>query len=373
MGIEQVSNVVGYDSGDTETIRLAEDFQERAMDIINAGAHSVMISIGHKTGLFDVMAGMSASTSPAIATAAGLSERYVREWLAVMVTAAIVVYSPTRKTYELPAAHAASLTRNAELGNTAVNAQYISMMGATEDQTIRLLKTGGGTDYANYPCFHQVMAEDSEQSVVNAISDILTELIPGIDDQLRTGINVMDAGCGRGLALVALAEKYPASLFTGYDLCEDAIEEAARTAREKNLQNIRFLVKDLSDLREHARYDLITTFDAVHDQKDPQGLIARLHHALKASGVYLMQDIGGSAYLENNLEFPMASMLYAISCTHCTPVSIGQGGEGLGTMWGWETAQSMLADTGFASVEHRAFPHDPMNVWFVSRKKGSHD
>ena len=99
-------------------------------------------------------------------------------------------------------------------------------------------------------------------------------------------------------------------------------------------------------------------------------LVAQLIRGLKASlkpgGVYLMQDIGGSARLENNLDFPMASFLYAISCAHCTPVSLGQGGEGLGTMWGWETAEGMLRDAGFANVNRHILTHDPMNVWFVA-------
>jgi hypothetical protein len=98
---------------------------------------------------------------------------------------------------------------------------------------------------------------------------------------------------------------------------------------------------------------------AVHDQKDPGGLIRSLHQALRADGIYLMQDIGGSAYLEKNLDFPMASLLYAISCVHCTPVSLAQGGEGLGTMWGWERAQRMLHETGFASTERHVLPKGP--------------
>ena len=65
--------------------------------------------------------------------------------------------------------------------------------------------------------------------------------------------------------------------------------------------------------------------------------------------------------------FPMAALLYAVSCAHCTPVSLGQGGIGLGTMWGWETAQSMLEEAGFRQIERHVLPHDPMNVWFVSR------
>jgi hypothetical protein len=143
-------------------------------------------------------------------------------------------------------------------------------------------------------------------------------------------------------------------------------------AEALGLHNVHFAVKDMTGFAETKRYDFITSFDAVHDQKHPAGLIKRIHSALKPSGVYLMQDIGGSARLENNIDFPMASLLYAISVSHCTPVSIGQDGDGLGTMWGWETAQAMLEQAGFADVERRLLEHDPINVWFVCRKEHSY-
>ena len=131
---------------------------------------------------------------------------------------------------------------------------------------------------------------------------------------------------------------------------------------------MRFAVRDLGDFDEAGRYDLVTSFDAIHDQRDPADLLRRLHRALRPGGTCLAQDIGGSARLENNRDFPMAALLYAISCVHCTPVSLGQGGQGLGTMWGWETAAAMLAGAGFEGVERNVLPHDPMNVWFVCRK-----
>jgi SAM-dependent methyltransferase len=134
------------------------------------------------------------------------------------------------------------------------------------------------------------------------------------------------------------------------------------------LKNVQFKAFDLSHFDETGRYDLITSFDAVHDQKDPQKLLRDVYRALRPGGVHLMQDIGGSAYLERNHDFPMAALLYTISCFHCTPVSLAQGGAGLGTMWGRETATMMLEKAGFASVEQKFFEHDPMNIWFVSRK-----
>ena len=346
---------------------VAEAFAEQVANVLNSGAVAIMLSIGHRAGLFDVMATLPPSTSARIAGAAEFAERYVREWLAVMVTGRIVTYDPVHKLYALPPEHAACLTRGAP-ANLAVYAQAVAMMGQSQDMILERFESGAGTSYADYPCFHQFMSEDSDQTVVAQLFDVLLPLVPGLLDRLQAGTDVLDAGCHRGHALTAMATRYPTSRFTGYDLSGEAIEDARRHARSAGLTNIRFAVRDLTDFDETERYDFVTTFDAVHDQKDPQDFLRRLSASLRPGGVYLMQDIGGSAHLENNMKFPMASLLYAISCVHCTPISLGQGGVGLGTMWGWETAQTMLREAGFARIERHVLPHDPMNVWFVSRK-----
>lgn len=343
-------------------------FAEQVMDVINKGSAAAMISIGHRLGLFATLAGMRPASSAEIAAAAGLAERYVREWLAVMVTSGIIHYEPKRGTYLLPAEHAACLTPEGSLGNLAVYGQHVALLGEVQERLIALFRQGGGTTYADYPCFHQIMAEDSGQSVIAPLFDHVLPLAKGIDARLAAGIDVLDAGCGRGAALIAMAARYPASRFIGYDLGGDAIDFATRVARDMGLANIRFEQRDLTGFDDKARFDFITSFDAVHDQKDPAAFIKSLHDALKPGGIYLMQDIGGSARLENNLDFPMASLLYAMSCAHCTPISLGQGGAGLGTMWGWETAEQMLKDAGFTGVTKHRLAHDPMNIWFVSQK-----
>jgi 2-polyprenyl-3-methyl-5-hydroxy-6-metoxy-1,4-benzoquinol methylase len=350
----------------------AEAFQDKVAGILDSGAIAAMLSIGHRTGLFDVLAGLPPATSAEIAEKAALAERYVREWLAVMVTGGVLEYEPADRTYWLPPEHAASLTRGAAFGNLAVYAQNVALMGAVEERILDCFETGAGLAYEDYPCFHRIMAEDSAQTVTAQLFDTVLPLAKGLQARLEAGIEVLDAGCGRGTALIALAERYPRSRFTGYDLCADAIGFAEEAARTAGLENLRFEARDLSDYDEPARFELITSFDAVHDQKDPADLLRRLHRALRPGGTYLMQDIGGSAHLEKNIDFPMAAFLYAISCAHCTPVSLGQGGHGLGTMWGWETAEAMLADAGFVRVERHVLPHDPMNVWFVSQKEAGH-
>lgn len=345
----------------------AEAFAGKVGEILDHGAAAAMMSLGHRLGLFDVMAELSASTSHEIAGAAGLAERYVREWLAAMTTAGIVLFDPDTRRYALPPEHAACLTRDAPLGNLAVYARHVALLGKMEDRTMDIFETGAGTRYEDYPCFHEMMAQDSAQTVAAGLFDHVLPLAPELPARLSAGIDVMDAGCGRGEALRAMAERYPRSRFVGYDLCEDAIAFAIREAQARRLSNVHFERRDLTGYAEPGRWDLVTSFDAVHDQKDPQGLLRGIRGSLRDGGVHLMQDIGGSAELQNNMDFPFATFLYAVSLVHCTPVSIGQGGAGLGTMWGWETAEAMLRAAGFTSVERHVLPHDPMNVWFVSR------
>lgn len=346
----------------------AEGFAERMTEVLNSGAVAAMVSIGHRSGLFDVMKDRLPSTSTEIAEAATLDERYVREWLAVMVTGRIVDYDPATRTYALPAAHAACLTRGAPLGNLAVYGQFVALLGGMQDRILACLESGEGLAYGDYPHFHEVMAEDSGQTVTAQLFDSILPMVAGLEARLKAGIDVLDAGCGRGASVIAMAERFPRSRFTGYDLGADAIAFASAQAAARGIVNATFECRDLTGYDERDRFDFVTTFDAVHDQKDPEGLVRGLAGALRPGGIYLMQDVGGSAHLENNLDFPLAAFLYAVSFTHCMPVSLGQGGAGLGTMWGWETAEAMLARAGFSSVERKLLPHDPMNVWFVSQK-----
>jgi hypothetical protein len=258
----------------------AEAFAERVMTILNDGALAVMISIGHRTGLFDTLANLPPATSAQIAQAAGLNERYVREWLAALVTGGIVDYDPQTHTYQLPAEHAAWLTRAASPNNLAVTCQFIPHLGAMHEPILEVFRSGGGLHYHQYPRFHEIMAEDSAQTVVAALFDAILPLVPELEGRLERGVEVLDLGCGRGLALLALAEAFPRSRFTGYDLGADAIAFAQAQARQRALTNMRFAALDAAQLDESSRYDLICTFDAIHDQGDPARVLANIRRAV---------------------------------------------------------------------------------------------
>lgn len=346
----------------------AEAFAEKALTSLNNGALCLMMSIGHRTGLFDVMSTSPPARSEEIAARAGLNERYVREWLGAMVTGGMVDFDPVRGEYTLPAEHAAYLTRVAAADNVAVFTQYIAVFGGVEDAIVECFKKGGGVPYEKFPRFHEVMAEDSGQSVLSSLEEHILPLVPGLTDRLETGIRVLDVGCGRGRILNRLAELYPDSRFVGMDLSAEAIAYARAEAKKKGLGNVEFKSADLGNFDETAEpesFDFITTFDAVHDQAKPRNVLKGIYRALKPEGVYLMQDISGTGHLEKDAEHPIGPLLYTISTMHCMTVSLAQGGEGLGAMWGEEKAREYLEEAGFQSVTVNKLEHDFQNNWFV--------
>jgi 2-polyprenyl-3-methyl-5-hydroxy-6-metoxy-1,4-benzoquinol methylase len=343
-------------------------FTDRLVQIINGGALSLMLGIGHRTRLFDVMADLPPSTAGEIARAAGLNERYVREWLGSMVTGRIVNYDPERGTYEFPPEHAGLLTRSAKPVNFASAMQWIAILGTVEDKIVDCFRNGGGVGYEAFHRFHEVMAEESVQTVVAALTDCILPLADGLAAELERGIDVLDIGCGSGRAICRLAAEYPNSRFVGFDLCPDAVKAGQAEAKRQNLMNVRFEARDVTKLGAPEQFDLITAFDAIHDQAQPDVVLREIANALRPNGTFLMQDILASSHLEQNVENPMASFLYTISTMHCMTVSLAQGGAGLGTCWGRELAEKMLHDAGFNTVCVEKLPHDDMNYYYVARK-----
>ncbi|MCF7805293.1 MAG: methyltransferase domain-containing protein [Candidatus Marinimicrobia bacterium] len=345
-------------------------FDEWYVTAINNGAVMLMISIGHRTGLFDTLADMEWTTSQELAEEAGLNERYVREWLGTMATGGIVDVDESDR-YHLPADHGRFLTRQSADENLAAFAQYISLLGGTEDEIVDCFQNGGGVSYDKYPRFHEIMAEDSGMTVLDALEEDILPLVPELEANLWKGIEVLDVGCGRGLALMKMAQLFPNSRFTGIDISKDAISWARSEAAKRDLGNVVFEMHDASDFDRTAEpevFDFVTTFDAIHDQADPLAVLTGIHRTLKPDGVYLMQDIHAQSPVHENLDHPLGPFLYTISGMHCMPVSLAQGGAGLGAMWGREKAKELLNEAGFNQIEIHRLEHDIQNDYYVNRK-----
>ena len=342
-----------------------DGFAGRMLDVLNGASLAFLTSVGHKTGLFDAMSELPPSTSEQIAAAAGLEERYVREWLGGMVVGGFVDYQPDDRRYVLPPEHAAFLTRAAGHENFAVFAQYYPLIGQVEEQVVESFRSGGGVPYSAYPGFQELQTEETGPVFDAVLETVVLPFAAGVPERLEAGIDVLDVACGAGHAVNVMAAAYPKSRVTGFDFSEEGIALAREEAKRLRLANARFEVRDVASVT--GEYDLITTFDTVHDLARPDETLQAIHAALREGGVFLMGDIAASSELEENKDHPMGPTLFTFSVFHCMTVSLSQGGPGLGTVWGEQRAEKMLREAGFGSVEVNHIEGDPMHVYYVCR------
>jgi SAM-dependent methyltransferase len=345
-------------------------FAERMLGVLNGGALALMTSLGHRSGLFDVMGRLAPSTSQAIAEEAGLDECYVREWLGAMVTGGIVEYDPAERRYALPPEHAACLTRAARPGNLGATAQWIPLLGEVEDEILACFERGGGVPRGRFGRLHAVLAETRDQNVVAALLEAILPLVPGSAAALAAGIDVLEVGCGCGRALLRMARAFPKSRFTGHDVSPEAVAEARDETRRRGLANLCFAVRDAAGLDEPEAFDLITAFDAIHDEAGPARALAAIARALRPAGTFLMQEVAGTSHLHRDAELPLGPFLYTLSCLQRMTVSLAAGGAGLGAMRGTEAALRMLAEAGFAERRVESLPHDRIHRYYLARKGG---
>lgn len=343
-----------------------ENFEDYMLDVMNKAATALMLSVGHRTKLFDSMYDCTSMTSQQLADKAKLNERYVREWLGAMVTGKIVDYDHTNQTYSLSEEKAKLLSRGGSY-NYASSMQWIPALAYVEDEIVKCFEKGGGVPYESFHRFHDVMAEESSQTVLPALIDSILPLVPNLVEKLQNGITVLDVGCGSGRALNLMAKNFPNSTFTGYDFSKEAIQYANEESQKMGNSNTSFQVQDVEHFPQGIQFDLVTAFDAIHDQAAPAKVLENIRASVKEDGVFLMQDIGSSSQLHNNKTHPLGPFLYTVSCLHCMTVSLALDGHGLGAMWGKEKATRMLNESGFPSVEVKQLPHDPINYYYIAK------
>ncbi len=306
---------------------------------LNNGFIALMISLGHRLRLFDVMAALPPSTSEQIASAAGLAERYVREWLAAMTAAHILDYDERSATYFLHVEYAAVLSCGAQ-NNLAPVAELLSLLASAEDQVVTGFRSGDGVAPETYARLNTLLAAEKRRSLDEAYVDQLLDLIPGMRMHLDLGARVLDAGYGDGALLEVMSEMFPRSTF--------------RTTT------------DPATLDEPRTYDLVLAFDAIHQHPFPRVALRNIAASLKRDGIFLMQEIAASSHLSRNIENPFAPMLYALSTMHSIPVALRHEGEALGMMWGKERAAKMLAEAGFRNVRFGTLAVDGMHYFAIA-------
>jgi SAM-dependent methyltransferase len=344
-----------------------EEFSLELLSHYTSGMLTLMVDLGHRTGLF-AAAVEGTATSEELAARAGMHERYVREWLAALVTGGIVDYDPPSATYTLSPDHAAVLT-GGSAANLAPLAQINTHLSKHLEQVAVAFRDGGGVPYSEFrPEFTAVMDMASRANFDELLVDHWLPLLPEVAARLRDGARVADIGCGTGHAVVVLAKAFAASSFVGVDVAEDAISGAVAEAQRFGLTNVRYEVADAAAFTTDEVLDVAFSFDAIHDQAEPRTVLERIHAALASGGTYVMVEPAASSRLEDNLANPMAPWMYGVSTLHCLTVSLAECGTGLGTAWGHQRARQMLAEVGFIDIRTFDAPGDPLNTIFVAVK-----
>lgn len=349
-------------------------FFKRLAGLLNEASLTVAMALGYRAGLFEAMDRLGGpATSSVIADEAGLSERYVREWLGVMASGGVVELAGGEpEQFRLPKGHADLLTERAGPENMGVYMQEIPLLTASVyDDVAERFRSGEGIGYDRYPRFHRFM---DQLAVAKHRQTLVDVFVPSVEqgamsERLKSGVRVLDVGCSEGTALRLLARAFPRSEFLGVDISEESVRGAESKVHDEGLSNIRFELRDVTRMTKHldGAFDWITAFDAIHDQARPAQALSAIRSLLASDGVFSMVDIAAESTIRENMDHPMGAFLYTVSLMHCMPVGLTDGGVGLGMMWGRQQAEAMLAEAGFSDVRTTPIPDDPFNLHYCCR------
>lgn len=339
-------------------------FAQRVLADGTASITIMMAALGDRLGLFRSLAADGPATPAQLAARAGIVERYAREWLAALAAAGYLTHDPADGTFALPAEHVPVLALDDTPASLGSILQWTLGVAPAIEAIADAFVTGRGVPPEAYGADLGAGIERlSAPAFVHALVPVWLAQLPAVDASLRAGADVADVGCGAGRALVELARAYPASRFVGFDPDPRQIDRARANAHAAGVADrIRFQASTVDS----GPYDLILTFDVVHDTADPLGLLRAVRAALRPTGTYLCTEVNAAPTLAGNLN-PFGALFYGVSVLYCLSVSLAAGGEGLGSLGLPEPDLARLcARAGFASV--RRLPvDDPMNAVYEVR------
>jgi 2-polyprenyl-3-methyl-5-hydroxy-6-metoxy-1,4-benzoquinol methylase len=327
-------------------------------------AVTVMSSIGDRLGLFKSLAQQGPATSEELAERVHVNERYAREWLSAMASAGYLEYDPATRRFTLPPEHVPVLAQEGgPVFFGGVQEEMIGLAGPI-NQLMQAFRTGGGVLMEAYdPSAWEGIARFTSGWFENLLGPVWLPAMPEVRAKLERGALVADVGCGQGKALIKLAQTYPQSRYVGYDNFAPFIQQATANAQAAGVTDrVRFEHLDVSaGLPE--QYDVITTFDVVHDAVNPRGLLRAIRNALQPGGRYVCLEINSSDKLEENIGL-LGAFFYSCSVLYCMTTSLAGHGEGLGTVGLPESKmRELCAEAGFSNVR-RVPMENPFNILY---------
>ncbi|HVM15030.1 MAG TPA: methyltransferase domain-containing protein [Egibacteraceae bacterium] len=344
-----------------------EAFVGKVLADTSAFTTTLLAGIGDRLGLWKDLAGRGPATSAQLAERTGISERYAREWLSAMTASGYLEHDEDTGSFTLPGEHVPAVAEEDGPLFFGGTWQMTRGMSTVFDQLLEAFRTGGGVSQSAY---HPDMWDGMERFTAgwfeNHLVPIWIPAMPEVEAALRRGARVADVGCGRGRGLIRLAEAYPDSTYVGYDSFAPTVAAAQANADAAGVSDrVRFEHLDASS-KLPGTFDVVFTFDVVHDAVDPRGLLRSIRSSLAPDGSYVCLDINCSAHLHENAG-PLGSLFLGCSTLYCMTTSLADGGEALGAI-GLHPAKldELAAEAGFNSV-HRVDLENAFNNLYELR------
>lgn len=333
---------------------------------LGAAANAPLMLIGDRLGLYKALATAGPLTSAGLAAQTGTAERFDREWLAAQAAAGYVRYDPETDTYDMEPEQAMVLADDESPVFLAGLFESLYAMMVAEPKIREAFQTGKGVGWhEHHPCLFSGTERFFRTGYrANLVQDWLPEL-DGVVEKLERGASVADVGCGHGASTIIMAQAFPNSRFVGFDYHDASIARATEAAREAGVEEtVRFEVASAQDYP-GANYDLVATFDCLHDMGDPVGAARHIRQSLAPDGTWLIVEPFANDKLADNLN-PVGKLYYAASTMLCTPASLSQEvGLGLGAQAGEARLRDVVEAGGF--TRFRRATATPFNLILEAR------
>jgi SAM-dependent methyltransferase len=341
------------------------EFLGRFVGDLGAAVAAGAVVVGDRLGLYRALAERPLRPEE-LATRTGTAPRYVEEWLRGQAAGGYVTYDAGTRAYGLTEEQAFVL---ADPDGPVYAPGAFELAIATlraEPEITAAFRTGEGFPWHAHD--HGVFSGCERFFRPGYVANLVPAWLPALDGvvaKLRAGALVADIGCGHGASTILMAGEFPASRFSGTDAHDESIAQARVRAKEAGVEGrVEFQVATAQTF-DGSGYDLVTTFDALHDMGDPLGAARHVRERLADDGSWMIVEPYAGETVADNLN-PVGRVYYAFSTFLCVPNALSQGGGySLGAQAGEGPMAQIAADAGFSRF--RRVAETPFNLVYEAK------
>jgi 2-polyprenyl-3-methyl-5-hydroxy-6-metoxy-1,4-benzoquinol methylase len=321
---------------------------------LGATMSAANLVVGDRLGLYRKLAEIGPASSTELAARTGTAERYVREWLRGQAAAGYLTYDAEADRYRLTEEQAVAFADPA--GLALPGAFQLAATCFREEATIsEAFRTGRGLGWHEHD--PEVFTGTERFFRPGYVANIVSSWIPALDgvaDRLTAGGTVADVGCGLGTSSRLVAEAFRASTVVGSDYHAESIRLAVKAAADAGLADRVSFEVAAADAFTGTDYDLVATFDCLHDMGDPVAAARHIRQALAPDGTWMLVEPYAEDDVAGNLN-PVGRVYYGFSTFLCVPHAISEhASDALGNQAGEPRMRAIAAEAGFTRFRRAA-------------------